>query len=235
VELKMKFKIEKQVFERLPGAVFGVVVARVDNRVKQPAISELLAQQAEERRLLIGEGNIKEHPDILPYREAFQKLNMNPNKFMCSIEALCKRVQKGADLPPINPVVDIGNAMSLKYMLPMGAHDLGKMSADFMVRFSSPDDRFTPFGSDETEIPEQNELLYVSGNTVKTRRWIWRQSEDGKIDETSSFILFPIDGFEQYLDRVIAARDELCALISKYFGVSAATGLLTSENKEMDL
>ena len=231
----MKFKIEKQVFERLPGAVFGVVVARVDNRVKQPAISELLAQQAEERRLLIGEGNIKEHPDILPYREAFQKLNMNPNKFMCSIEALCKRVQKGADLPPINPVVDIGNAMSLKYMLPMGAHDLGKMSTDFMVRFSAPDDRFTPFGSDETEIPEQDELIYVSGNTVKTRRWIWRQSEDGKIDETSSFILFPIDGFEQYLDRVIAARDELCALISKYFGMSAATGLLTSENKEMDL
>jgi len=231
----MKFIIEKQVFERLPGAVFGAVVARVDNSVKNPEISELLARQAEERRLSIGEGNLKEHPDILPYREAFQKLNMNPNKFMCSIEALCKRVQKGADLTPINPIVDIGNAMSLKHMLPMGAHDLGKMNADFMVRFSVPEDRFTPFGTEETEIPEADELIYVSGNTVKTRRWIWRQSEDGKIDETSSYILFPIDGFEPGIDRVVAAKDELCGLISKYFGVSAKAGLLTQENREMDL
>jgi len=231
----MKFAIDKEVFEKLPGAIFGVVVARVDNKGEQPEISALLLRQVEERRTDIGSANLKEHPDIVPYRDAFSKLNMNPNKFMCSIEALCKRVQKGADLPPINPVVDIGNAMSLKYMLPMGAHDLGKMAADFMVRFSEPDDRFTPFGSDEWEIPEPNELLYVSGNTVKTRRWIWRQSEDGKIEETSNYVLFPIDGFEANLDRVVAARDELCELISKYFGVHAITGLLTVENREIDL
>jgi len=231
----MKFIIDKPVFEELPGVVFGAVVAHVDNRTVKPEIAAMLEQQAAVRRVEMGECNLKEHPDILPYREAFTSLSINPNKFMCSIEALCKRVQKGSALPSINPVVDIGNAISLKYILPIGAHDLDKMNADLMVRFSTPDDRFTSFGSDEPEIPDPSELVYVSGNIVKTRRWIWRQSEDGKIDETSSCILFPIDGFEAYSDRIVAATDELCALINKHFGVSAKTGLLTAENREMDL
>ena len=29
---------------------------------------------------------VKEHEKILPYREAFTKLSINPNKFLCSIE-----------------------------------------------------------------------------------------------------------------------------------------------------
>jgi len=231
----MKFIIDKPVFEKLPGAVFGAVVAHVDNRKIIPEISELLMTQVAVSCAEMGGGNLKEHPYILPYREAFAALSVNPNKFMCSIEALCKRVQKGNGLPSVNPVVDLGNAVSLKYMLPMGAHDLGKMDADFMVRFSEPDDRFTPFGSEETEIPDPGELVYVSGNTVKTRRWIWRQSEEGKIDETSSHILFPIDGFVPDLERIFTAQDELVSLIGKYFGVAAKKGLLTAENNELQL
>ena len=231
----MKFIIDKSVFEKLPGVVFGAVAARVDNKIIRPEIAELLSHQVDASCTEMGECNLKEHPYISPYREAFTALSVNPNKFMCSIEALCKRVQKGSGLPSVNPVVDLGNAVSLKYMLPMGAHDLGKMDADFMVRFSSAGDTFTPFGSNETEIPDPGELIYVTGNTVKTRRWIWRQSEDGKIDETSSYILFPIDGFESYLDRIIAAQDELAALIGRYFGVPVQKGLLTAENREMDI
>ena len=231
----MKFIIEKAVFEKLPGVVFGAVVANVDNRKANPGIAELLIRQVAESCAEMGDCNLKEHPYIMPYREAFAALSMNPNKFMCSIEALCKRVQKGSGFPSVNPIVDLGNAVSLKYMLPMGAHDLGRMEADFMVRFSNADDRFTPFGSNETETPDPGELIYVSGNTVKTRRWIWRQSEDGKIDEESSFILFPIDGFEADLGRIAAAQEELISLIEKYFGVSAKKGLLTAENREFTL
>ena len=231
----MKFIIEKSVFEKLPGTVFGAVVARVDNKKANREISDLLARQVAESCAEMGSQNLKEHPYILPYREAFTALSMNPNKFMCSIEALCKRVQKGNGLPSVNPIVDLGNAVSLKYMLPIGAHDLGKMDDDFFVRFSVPEDRFTPFGSNEQEIPDPGELVYVSGNTVKTRRWIWRQSEDGKIDENSCFILFPIDGFESYRERISAAQDELADLVGKHFGVSAKKGLLTNDNPEMDV
>jgi len=39
------------------------------------------------------EGEIyKEHPDVLCYREAFQRLGINPNRFPCSVEALTARI-----------------------------------------------------------------------------------------------------------------------------------------------
>ncbi len=36
---------------------------------------------------------------------------------MSSVEAMVKRVAKGNFLPSINPVVDLGNSISLKYIL----------------------------------------------------------------------------------------------------------------------
>ena len=51
---------------------------------------------------------IKEEAWIEPYREAFRSLGINPNKFMCSIEALMTRISKGNSISSINPIVDLG-------------------------------------------------------------------------------------------------------------------------------
>jgi DNA/RNA-binding domain of Phe-tRNA-synthetase-like protein len=180
--------------------------------------------------------NLKEDPEILPYREAFYALGMNPNKFMCSIEALGKRVQKGNILPEINPIVDLGNAFSLKYSLPMGAHDIGKLDGDLEVRFSTEEDTFLPMGETGTEKPGEGELVYVSGHTVKTRRWIWRQSDDGKITEDTKDVFFPIDGFiGKNDDRIMAAREELKQFIEEQFGCSASVGFLTADNNVFEI
>lgn len=51
-------------------------------------------------------------------------MGINPNRFPCSVEALATRIAKGGGLPDINPAVNLVNAYSLRYSLPMGAHDL---------------------------------------------------------------------------------------------------------------
>ena len=108
------FRIDAQVFDRLPEALFGAVVAKgIDNQTPQPRIAQRLEEGIAAIRSRIGDQNLKEYPAVLPYREAFQTLGINPNKFPSSIEALSKRVLKGNPLPAINPIVDIGNAMSL--------------------------------------------------------------------------------------------------------------------------
>ena len=54
------------------------------------------------------------------------------------------------------------------------------------------------------------ELVFVSGHTVKTRRWVWRQGDEGKITEETGTVFFPIDGFSSInFDAVIQVRDEL--------------------------
>ncbi len=83
---------------------------------------------------------------------------------VCSIEALFTRIAKGKGMPHINPVVDLGNAISLKYTLPLGAHDLGDAGDDIQVRLSRPGDTFLPFGSTEEEAPDAGEVVYAVGS-----------------------------------------------------------------------
>ncbi len=233
----MRFAVEKEVFSRLENVCFGIVVARgIDNRNSRSEISALLDSSIGSIRERLQDINLKEYPAINLYREAFVKLDFNPNKFMCSIEALVKRIMKGGEFPRINNIVDLGNAISLKYILPLGAHDLNKAEGDIEVRFSRPEDVFVPFGAVEAEKPELGELVYASGSKVKTRRWIWRQSDEGKITEDSSNVFFPIDGFaDTNLEAVMASRDELAQALKAIFNCEVKVGLVDKDNPYMEL
>ena len=60
---------------------------------------------------------------------------------MCSIEALMTRISKGIDIPSINPIVDLGNALSLKYELPIGVHDVDNfINEEIEIRTSTSND-----------------------------------------------------------------------------------------------
>jgi len=233
----VKFIVEKSIFEKLPNACFGIVVARgINNALKYPEIEGLLDEAIRKSASQFGGKKIKEEPEIVPYREAFLALGINPNKFMCSIEALFTRIAKGKGMPQINSIVDLGNAVSLKYALPMGAHDIGDASDDICVRYSKPDDVFLPFGAEEEESLEEGEVVYAVGNQVRTRRWTWRQSEHGKITAETNHVFFPIDGFSDVnRDKVMAAQKELKELLQKFFGCEVISGFVDAEHTEMQL
>ncbi len=228
-----KFRIEKDVFEKHPNYCVGVVVARgIDNKILNKKIEDFLDNAINDFATNKKEANIREL--VSPYREAFYALNINPNKFMCSIEALLKRVQKGNSFPHINTIVDLGNAFSIKYEIPLGVHDIDKLEGDLEVRFSKENDTFLPLGEAELEKMPAGELVYASLNTIKTRRWIWRQSNDGKIEKTTQNIFFPIDGFKGINDRqVLKLRDELVAFLTSELGCKdVETGFVDKENNE---
>ena len=233
----MKFIVEKEIFEKLPNACFGVVMAKgIDNNKTYPEIEQLLDESIAAAAQRFEGKKVKEEPDILPYREAFRALGINPNKYLCSIEALFTRIAKGKGMPHINPVVGLGNAVSLKYTLPMGAHDLCGSSEDICIRLAQPGDTFLPFGGETEETPDSGEVIYAVGHQVRTRRWTWRQSEHGKITPESTDIFFPIDGFTDFnREQVLAARDELQALVKRIFGCEAAVGFVDADHPEMKL
>ena len=228
----MRFEVAGEVFEKLPDACFGVVAVKgADNTRPIPEVSALLHESIAACERALEGVKVKESPEIVPYREAFRALGINPNKFMCSIEALLTRIAKGKGFPEISPVVDFGNAVSLKYDIPIGAHDMGTVERALEVRPAREGDTFVPFGGGEAEVPEPGEVVYVSNGQVRTRRWTWRQSEVGKIVPETRDLLFPIDGFTSLnLDRVLAAREELAAGLEKYFGAKTAVGLVNREN-----
>lgn len=229
----MYYQVSQAFFEKLPNACFGAVAVRgLDNTREIPELEQMLAENVAACEAYFTGKKPKETADILPYRAAFTALGINPNKFLCSIEALLTRIAKGKGFPHINAAVDLGNAVSIKYRLPMGAHDLDTIDEGLDVRLAQVGDTFIPFGSTEVESPDEGEAVYASGSEIRTRRWTWRQSERGKITEETEAILFPIDGFSDVnAAEVQKAAEELVELLHRYFGdsIEIETGVVTKD------
>ena len=252
----MFYEVSKEVFDKLPTFVVGVVaVTGIDNSKEYAAVKKMLEDSSEEViRYFAESGNkAKNDPCVVPYREAFRQLGINPNRYACAAEALMDRLAKGKGLPSINPAVDLGNAVSLKYKLPIGAHDMrtfvrpdgtgrGCEDTGLEVRPAVPEDTFRPFGAPEGEFdnPEPGEVVYVSGHEVRTRRWTWRQSEVGKITEKTTAVLYPIDGFSDLnLTEVQHAIKDFTELIANYFAQSGRsctveTGLVDKDHPRFE-
>lgn len=231
----MKFSVSKDVFEKIDNVCFGIVVAKGINNEENKRITELLKSSIELTETKFQDRKVKELQEIVYYRDSFVKLGINPNKFMSSIEAIITRVAKKKGFPSINPIVDLGNAVSIKYLVPLGAHDIEASEDDICIRFSNNGDKFIPFGVNEEEYLEDGELIYSVGNEVRTRRWIWRQSEQGKITKESKNIFFPIDGFkDKNYNSVISARDELAELLKQNFNCQIKVGFVDINNTEFE-
>ena len=53
------------------------------------------------------------------------------------------------EAPTVNDAVDLGNIVSLKYRVPVGAHDLDRLRGDFVVRVTREGEYFTVLGEIE--------------------------------------------------------------------------------------
>lgn len=228
----MKFRIEDGIFEKLPDLYVGVVVAKgVDNSGEYPEIDKMLEKSLALAEKKFLDKKVKEDALIIPYREAFASLGINPNKFQCSVEAMFTRIAKGKKLPSINPLVDLNNAVSLKYTLPMGTHDLARSNKDIEMRYSKSGDTFVPMGSTEVEQLDEGEVVYAVGNEVRTRRWAWRQSDFGKITDETSYVFFPIDGFKGVNEKEVeSATTELAKNLKQIFDCKTAQGHVDKDN-----
>ena len=240
----------------MPEFTVGVVAVQgIDNTKDVPAITEMLDKYAEEcRQYFEASGNkAKDDPCVTPYREAFRAIGVNPNRYACAIEALMDRIAKGKGMPHINAAVDLGNAVSLKYRLPIGAHDMytflrpdgtgkGSEEAGIEVRPAVPEDHVRPFGAPEGEYddPEPGEIVYVSGHEVRTRRWAWRQSEQDKMTEKTTAVFYPIDGFRDVnIEEIKKAMKDFTELLANYFARSGsrctvATGMVDRDAPRFD-
>ncbi|MBE5023497.1 hypothetical protein INF26_01340 [Olsenella sp. DSM 107455] len=226
----MFFSIDDEVFGRLPALCVGVVLAEgVDGTGEHPAVDALLDKAVRDAERRLEGAHASEDPRVQPYREAFHELGMSPSRYPSSNIALLRRIAKGKGLWRVNSVVDLGNAISIKYGLPLGAHALGEKDV-LELRFSRPDDVFVALGESEPDVTlAPGELVYAVDNLVHTRRWTWRQSENGKVEPSTTRIAFPIDGFTGVNDdEVRAACEELVATLRDECGASAETHLFSA-------
>jgi DNA/RNA-binding domain of Phe-tRNA-synthetase-like protein len=228
----MFFSIQKELFDILPDLTIGMVVAKdVDNTHPSKEIEDLLNRAVEElKRNFIGD-KVQEHPRIKPWRTAFSKLGISGSKFPSSIESMARRVLKGDPFPKINPLVDLYNSVSLRFMVPMGGHDLDTIDGDIHLRFAEGWEPFTSMGGTETITVPKGELVYCDNREVLTRNWVWRQCEKDKATEKTKTIFIPIDVLgevgRERADEIIL---EVSQLIPKYLKGTLFSATLNKDN-----
>jgi DNA/RNA-binding domain of Phe-tRNA-synthetase-like protein len=212
----MIYQVAPEVFQLNPDLKFGIIIGK---NIQNSATSDsdlIRIREAEDHiRQMIQPDALRSWPTISFYREIMTLAGINPNRFPVSVEAMIKRILKGSQLPAINALVDLCNAVSLEHVITLGTHDLRDIHEDLSVRFSHGDERFLPFGGDTYEPVEAGELIFTSGNNVQTRKWIWRQSELGKTTLDSTHLIFQLVGYgddpHSPLHRSMSAIKELVA------------------------
>src|SRR5512139_2604932 len=224
----MTFSVQKELFDILPDLTIGVVVAKdVDNTRSSKEIDDLLTQTIEEmKKNFIGD-KAQEHPRIKPWRTAFTKLGISGSKFPSSIESMARRILKGDPFPKINPLVDLYNSVSLKFLVPMGGHDLDTLEGNIHLQFAEGWEPFTPMGGGETITVPKGELVYRDDQEVLTRNWVWRQCEKDKATEKTEKVFIPVDVLGDVgAERAVEIIGELSKLIPAFLGGSLFTAVL---------
>jgi DNA/RNA-binding domain of Phe-tRNA-synthetase-like protein len=92
--------------------------------------------------------------------------------------------------------VDLYNAVSLKYLVPIGGHALQPIEGNITLCFTKGIEPFTPMDSGELEVADEGEVVYKDEKEVLTRRWVWRQCNKDKVTAETKTIFIPIDIME---------------------------------------
>ena len=232
----MRFSIQKELFDLLPDLTIGMLVARgVDNTHLSKEIADLLSDAIQEVKRNFTVDKAQDHPRIKPWRTAFSKLGISGSKFPSSIESMARRILKGDSFPLINPLVDLYNSVSLRYLVPMGGHDLDTLEGNIHLRFAEGWEPFTPMGGGETITVPKGELVYRDDREVLTRNWVWRQCEKDKAGEKTRNIFIPIDVLgEVGRERADEIIQELSLLIPKHLGGTLFSARLNRENLSVE-
>ncbi|BBE74998.1 MULTISPECIES: B3/B4 domain-containing protein [Enterobacteriaceae] len=148
------------------------------------------------------------------WSEVFKRFGAKPKRTPCSADALRKRVLRDGSMAAIDPVVDLYNAISLRYAIPVGGENLAAYVGAPRLVIAEGTERFDMMkdGQLAEESPEPGEVVWRDDLGVTCRRWNWRQGVRTRLSATDSQMWFILESLpEMPIDALHAAGDELAA------------------------
>jgi DNA/RNA-binding domain of Phe-tRNA-synthetase-like protein len=227
--LRPILRVSKEIFDLFPDAVLGILTAHgVDNSGGDGAILENLRREENQVRERLAGIQVSEHPHIAPWREAYRKFGAKPKDHPSSIENLVRRTLKGQPLPSINPLVDLYNTVSLRYLVPAGGEDLDRIEGDVLLTLASADEPpVLLLGEAEPRAPKPGEVIYKDDLGAICRRWNWKEADRTKLTSVTRNAVLVIEGLPPVgPDLVKRAADALADLLREHCGGRIATALL---------
>jgi DNA/RNA-binding domain of Phe-tRNA-synthetase-like protein len=199
----MKFNINK-ILNKYPTINIGVIEGRdLQITKKHPDLERYKTEALLSAEDQVGCDPITRHPYVASWRNMYRSFGTKPGDYRPSAEALLRRALKKQVFPNINTSVDAYNAVSIKYIIPMGGFDINSIQGDIELRFSPGDEAFTPLGSNKIEHTYEGEVVYGDQQRILTRRWNYRDCEETKITTKTKNLVMFIDGSPEIPEQMI--------------------------------
>lgn len=167
---------------------------------------------------------------LAAWDEVFKAFGAKPKRTPCSASALRKRVMRDGSLPPLDPVVDIYNAISIRYAIPVGGENLAAYAGEPRLTLADGSEPFDTFkeGEPVVENPEPGEVIWRDDLGVTCRRWNWRQGIRTRLDSQAQSMWFILESLPSMpLAALQEAGDELVSNLQKLMpGATARVQLL---------
>lgn len=216
--------VDPAVFELRPDyRVLAITATGLSGGPSNEHTEQLLVAAERHAETLTATTPVAQLPQIALWRDAYRAMGAKPQRTRNSLEALTRRLP----LPRINRLVDIYNAISVRYQIPIGGEDL--------EHYQGPPRLVRAVGTEPfvvgsvTEHPEPGEVIWRDDLAVTCRIWNWRQCTRTQLTEDTSSALFILDSLDCSEDVLAAVADALVAELSVADpGVSVTRRLLSA-------
>jgi DNA/RNA-binding domain of Phe-tRNA-synthetase-like protein len=185
-----------EIFDLRPDySAISVVADGVDNVAHHPAVDryveESLTRPASPSWT---EGHVE------AWRTTYRAFGAKPQRTPCSVDALLMRLGKDGRLPTINAVVDLYNAISVRYAIPVGGENIAVYVGTPRLTRASGAESF------DTMKEGRPVVVWTDDHRVTCRRWNWRQGIRTRIDLQTRRAWFVLERLEPMpLDAAIEA------------------------------
>jgi DNA/RNA-binding domain of Phe-tRNA-synthetase-like protein len=198
MKLSMQFQHSADIWRDFPHLVPGAVY--VDGITSTAQISaDRYAAIAKTRLAAVAtEGEL---PEIQAWRRAFAQLGLKPTQYRCASESLLRRFRKEGSLPALHPLVDLCNAISMAYAIPVAVLDAAQITGPLEVRYATGDEEYLTFAGD-IEHPAPGEVIFADqAGQAHARHWTNRQSGRSAVRPTTSTALIVAEALHDSAPR----------------------------------
>lgn len=183
----MYFCHSSEIWRSYPELAAGVVLAK--SITPTGSVAAQIAKfhtVAESRLATASEGEL---PEIQAWRRVFSRMGLKPTQYRCASESLLRRFRKDRALPQIHPMIDLCNAISLAFAIPVAAFDAAKITAHLEVCSATGTEIYLAFSGEE-EHPEPGEVIFADhAGRAHARRWTNRQSRYSAVGNDTTAVL----------------------------------------------
>jgi DNA/RNA-binding domain of Phe-tRNA-synthetase-like protein len=170
----MYFRHSEEIRHDFPQLAAGVMYVRGIEGTRD--VSHQVSSLWESTRSKYGAAPESTLPEIQAWRRAFTSMGLKPTQYRSAAESLLRRFRKEDALPPLHPLVDLCNGVSLLFATPIAVFDSAKIAGYLEVRRALGNEIYTPFSGPD-EAPEVGEVVFVDDiGRAHARRWTHRQS-----------------------------------------------------------